>query len=399
MEAPPATPTIMAAETNEGPPGDPAPFGRTAAGPHKPDITALKRFFSGPRALSSIAIMGLLMLGLTGFAYLAKPFLMPIILALLLNLSLKPVVNGLCRAHLHRAVAAAIVLVLFIGLISTGLYRLNKPAAEWLAKAPESLAALEYKGRELLSRAEKFLKRARGLGDSSSDNPGEEQARKDSRRLSWAGKFVNVGAILGYTAGFLASSLETLVLLYFLLASGDLFLQKLVRVLPKMHEKKEAVEIVREVEHNISAFLFTITIINGCVGLLIGMAMAFLGMPNPVLWGVLAGVLNYIPYFGPLSVVLVLVLAGFLSFESTWGALLPALVYLAVHTVESNFLTPTVLGRRLTLSPVIIFVSLMFWTWLWGMPGALLAVPLLMTFKIFCDHFRMLAPIGEFLNG
>ena len=172
-----------------------------------------------------------------------------------------------------------------------------------------------------------------------------------------------------------------------------------MRVLPKLHEKKEAVEIVREVEHNISAFLVTITLINGCVALTFALAMLLLGMPNPLLWGVLGGLLNFIPYFGPVSMVLVLVPAGFLSFESTAQALLPAFLYLGVHTVESNFVTPMILGRRLTLSPVIIFVSLMFWTWLWGMPGALLAVPLLMTFRIFCDHFRPLAPISTFLSG
>jgi predicted PurR-regulated permease PerM len=388
----------MAAESN-GPRRSQAPFPRVPARPHKPDITALRHFFLGPRAPTTLAIAGLLLLGLTGFAYVAKPFLMPVILALLLNFLLKPMVNSLCRAHVHRAIAAAIVMILFIGLISTGLYHLNKPASEWLSKAPESVQALERKGRELISRAEKFVRGTRSLGDSAPEKVEDETAKKSSRRFSWAEKLVNVGAILGYTAGFLTGSLEMLVLLYFLLASGDLFLQKLVRVLPNLHEKKEAVEIVREVEHNISAFLFTITIINACVALLIGLAMLLVGLPNPVLWGVLAGILNFIPYFGPLSMALVLVLAGFLSFESTGQALLPALIYLGVHTLESNFLTPTVLGHRLTLSPVIIFVSLMFWTWLWGMPGALLAVPLLMTFKIFCDHFRMLAPIGEFLSG
>ena len=149
----------------------------------------------------------------------------------------------------------------------------------------------------------------------------------------------------------------------------------------------------------LSSSLFTITVINFGMGLLVALVMLLLGMPNPVLWGVVAGLLNFIPYFGPLTMTLVLVLAGFLTFDSTLQAILPAAVYLGIHTTESNFLTPTVVGRRLTLNPVVIFVSLMFWTWLWGMPGALLAVPLLMTLKILCDHIRPLAPIGEFLSG
>jgi predicted PurR-regulated permease PerM len=127
--------------------------------------------------------------------------------------------------------------------------------------------------------------------------------------------------------------------------------------------------------------------------------MLLLGMPNPVLWGVVAAILNFMPYFGPLTVFSVLVLAGLLSFESVGQALLPAAVYACVHAVESNLVTPSILGRRLTLNPLIIFLALMFWTWLWGIPGALLSVPLLMMFKILCDHTPPLAPIGELLAG
>lgn len=389
----------MAAESSEEPREGRAPSDRPAAARSRPDITELSRYFFGPRSVSAIAVTGLFILGLIAFFYFAKPFLMPVILALLLSFLLKPVVNALCRAGVKRPIGAAVVLILFIGLISTALYRLNEPAKEWLAKAPESVRAIEARGREMVNQVERFLRRVRGVEEGAHERTDEELRKADAKRIAWVEKLVSVGAILGYTAGFLAGSLETLVLLYFLLASGDLLLQKLVHVLPKMHEKKEAVEIAREVEHNISTFLFTVTIINTCLALVVASVMLALGLPNPVFWGVVAGLLNFIPYFGPLSVVLVLVLAGFLSFESTLRALMPAAIYLSLHAVESNLITPTILGRRLTLSPVIIFVSLMFWTWLWGMPGALLAVPLLMTFKILCDHFKPLAPVGEFLSG
>jgi predicted PurR-regulated permease PerM len=192
--------------------------------------------------------------------------------------------------------------------------------------------------------------------------------------------------------------LETLVLLYFLLAAGDLFLLKLVKILPRLEDKKEAVEIAHEVERNISTFLFTITIINTCLGGLVALGCYLVGMRNPVLWGVVAALVNFIPYFGPIAGIVILTLAGFLIFDSMGQALLPAIIYYALHVVESNFITPTILGRRLTLNPVVIFISLMFWGWIWGIPGALLAVPLLMTFKILCDHFKPLTPIGEFLG-
>jgi len=173
-----------------------------------------------------------------------------------------------------------------------------------------------------------------------------------------------------------------------------------VRVMPRVSDKEETLNLSQDMERTISTYLFTITLINTAVGLLVALAMALLGMPNPPLWGAVAGLLNFIPYFGPFLMTMVLVLAGLLSFEdSTSRGLLPALVYLGLHAVETNVITPEILGRRLTLSPVAIFVSIMFWTWLWGVPGALLSVPLLMTFKIVCDHVKPLAPIGEFLNG
>jgi predicted PurR-regulated permease PerM len=116
------------------------------------------------------------------------------------------------------------------------------------------------------------------------------------------------------------------------------------------------------------------------------------------LWGALAGLLNFIPYFGPFTVVIVLTLVGVSTGESVGEGLLPPLIYLGVHALEANFITPMILGRRLTLNPVVIFTSLIFWTWLWGIAGALLAVPLLMTLKIICDHFKPMAPVGEFLS-
>jgi predicted PurR-regulated permease PerM len=169
--------------------------------------------------------------------------------------------------------------------------------------------------------------------------------------------------------------------------------------MPSRRDKEETVKLSRDMEQTISTYLFTITLINMALALIIALAMSLVGMPNPPLWGAVAGILNFIPYFGPFVMTLVMVLAGLLSFESTGHALLPALIYLSVHATESNLITPAILGRRLTLSPVAIFISIMFWTWLWGMPGALLSVPLLMTFRIICDHVKPLAPVGEFLSG
>jgi predicted PurR-regulated permease PerM len=139
-----------------------------------------------------------------------------------------------------------------------------------------------------------------------------------------------------YTKSLIAGLIETVVLLYFMLAAGDLFMQKLVRTLPTLRDKKKAVEITTELQHSLSTFLFTITLINVVLGIVVGCASFLLGLPNPVLWGVLAGALNFIPYFGPITGVVVLLIAGTLTFDSFGRAIVAPIVYLSLHAVEAT---------------------------------------------------------------
>jgi predicted PurR-regulated permease PerM len=159
---------------------------------------------------------------------------------------------------------------------------------------------------------------------------------------------------------------ETLVVLYLLLASGDLFLQKLVHVMPTFHDKKSAVEISHEIQRNISNYLFSVSLINVGLGAVVSGGLYLMGVPNAVMWGMLVAVLNFVPYFGPVAGIILLATVGLLTFDTVWKGLLPPGWYLLLHLVEANFITPVLLGRRFTLNPVVIFVSLIFWTWLWG---------------------------------
>jgi predicted PurR-regulated permease PerM len=188
------------------------------------------------------------------------------------------------------------------------------------------------------------------------------------------------------------------VLLFFLLASGDLFIRRLMKVMSRMQDKKAVVEVARRTEEQISAYLFTIAVVNTGVGVAVGLSMALLGMPNPVLWGVMAGFFKFIPYLGEICSLTVITIVSFVHFEALNQALWPPVVFLAITGIEANFITPAVLGRKLTLSPVFIFVSIIFWGWLWGVAGAVIAVPLLMAFKILCEQVDPLKPIGEFLS-
>jgi len=203
---------------------------------------------------------------------------------------------------------------------------------------------------------------------------------------------------INWTGTLLAGIGETLVLLYLLLASGDLFLQKLVRVMPTLHDKKRAVEISHGIQQNISNYLFSVSVINIGLGMAVSGGLYFMGVPNAVMWGMLVAVLNFVPYFGPIVGVLLLATVGLLTFDTLWQGLLAPAWYLLLHLLEANLITPILLGRRFTLNPAVVFVSLIFWTWLWGVPGALLSVPILVSAKVVCDRFPTLAMVSELLN-
>ena len=204
--------------------------------------------------------------------------------------------------------------------------------------------------------------------------------------------------LLNQTWSFFLGAVVMTILLYFLLASGDLFLRKVVTVLPRLEDKKRAVQMAHQIEENISIYLVSVTTINLGLGVLVGVAMWLLGMPTPWLWGAMAGLFNFVPYLGAIASATVIALVASASFDGIGQAILPPAVFFTMTSIEGNFVTPAILGRRLTLNPVVIFVSLIFWGWIWGVAGALLAVPILAVFKLFCDNIEPLSSIGEFLG-
>jgi predicted PurR-regulated permease PerM len=191
----------------------------------------------------------------------------------------------------------------------------------------------------------------------------------------------------------------TFVLLLFLLASGPMFYEKMINVLPTFRDKKRALAIAYDVEREVSQYLLTITLINISFGIYIAAVMTIVGMPSPVLWGVAALLLNYIPYVGALTGIAMVSVVALISFDSISYALIAPLLYFAAAILEGQFFTPMFLGRRLELNSVAILIFVAMWGWLWGIVGAIIAVPFLVLIKVFCDHFEGLAGIGEFLSG
>jgi predicted PurR-regulated permease PerM len=342
--------------------------------------------------IGRVAIVGLFMLACFFALHVARIVFMPIILALLFGLLLAPVIRFLKQYHVPEPLGAALVLVAVGSVIGYGAYRLSEPAAEWFAKAPGAFRQIEYKIGALKKPMEEMGKATALVEKMTTLNGPTKKPEIEVKQHTLTDTMFN------QTGEFLTGTITTMMLLYFLLASGDLFLQKLVKILPRFHDKKRAVEIVREMEHQISAYLFTVTLINIGVGLAVGAAMYALDMPNPMLWGVMACLLTYIPYLGPAIGVITVAVVAILSFDNIGWVLLIAGTYWGITIIEGTFVTPQILGHRLTLNPFVILAGLIFWGWLWGIPGTLLAVPLIASVKIFSDHIESLAPLGEFLG-
>lgn len=348
-----------------------------------------------PAGRRSASVTGLFVLAAFYTLYFCRSLLLPLVLAMLLSLLLTPAVRGLRRLRIPAPLGAGLVLLALLGGVGCGIYQLAAPAAVWMQRAPQSLRAGEAKLREL-RRSVRRLGRATEQVEKIADVTASPGPVRPPLAVQSGPSLQE--RLLSQAADLTAGGVVMLVLLYFLLASGDLFLRKLIRVLRRPEDQRRAVAIARQIERDVSRYLSTVTVINLGLGAAVAVCFAFLGVPNPWLWGVLVTITNFVPYLGPAIDYGVFALVGLLSFATLPRMLAPAGVFLVLNVVEAYLVTPILLGKRLTLNPVMLFLGLTFWGWLWGIAGAILAVPILAAFKIFCDHIEPLAPIGEFLG-
>jgi predicted PurR-regulated permease PerM len=311
-------------------------------------------------------------------------------------MTLKPLIRWLSCCHIPPAISAAVVLCFLVSAIGIGFFQLGRPALTWMNEAPQHMTELRQRVLKIFPRLARFSEAAAAMNNLGETE--EEKIAEQKQSPTVEVKYSRgTSSILNWTGTFLAGIGETLVLLYLLLASGDLFLQKLVHVMPTLRDKKRAVEISHEIQQNISNYLFSVSLINIGLGVAVSVGLYFLGVPNAAMWGMLVAILNFVPYFGPIVGVILLAAVGLLTFDPLWQGILPAAWYLLLHLLEANLITPVLLGRRFTLNPVVVFVSLIFWTWIWGVPGALLSVPILVSVKVVCDRFPTLSSVSELL--
>jgi predicted PurR-regulated permease PerM len=343
------------------------------------------------RNVGMVAVLGLLVLACFYTLYFAQDVFIPLALAFVLKSLLMPGVRGLTDLGVPIRLAALLMVALFLTGIGTICYLLAAPATEWASRMPQWLPVLHAK---LTAIAEPLGRLMNGIHQMERIVAGVAGGQSGGG----TGGISLVQTIFSGTRSLLTLSAAVILLLYLLLAAGDTFLRRLVEVLPRLTDKKHAVEMTRQVERDISTYLVTITMIYAGLGTLTGFGLMLIGMPDPLLWGALVFVLGYMPYLGPLAGVMILTIAGLMSFDSVGHGLAAPAIYLVLVLIEGQLVTPILLAKRLTLDAVAVFVSLLLWNFIWGVPGALLAVPLLATFKIACDHIKPLNPIGHFLG-
>ncbi|HTZ79196.1 MAG TPA: AI-2E family transporter [Stellaceae bacterium] len=357
----------------------------------KEGLTAVQQSASSWN-ITSLLLAGIFSLMFFYFLYVAREIVVPTVIAFILNLLMQPVMKVFARLRVPKHLAAILAICLLLSLLAGFGYTLAGPAAAWLAKAPESLPRLEHHLAAFERPFEAVLAAA-------------EEVQRFTGAPTLEGSPVAVsGAEVGWflfsgTRAMMTGFGTAIVLLFFLLVSGELFLRRLVELLPTLSDKKQIVEISYEIERNISLYLVTATLMNAVVGVATGIATWLCGLPDPLLWGAVAFALNYILILGPLTNLAILLLVGLLTYDSLSWALVPAAAYLVIHLIEGETITPHLMARRFTLNPVLIILSLVFWYWMWGAVGALLAVPLLAMFKIVCDRIEPLTVLGHLLDG
>jgi predicted PurR-regulated permease PerM len=339
-----------------------------------------------------IFLGGLFFLALLATAYVASEIVLPLVFAIVLMLLLQPALRILERLHVPRILAALLLILALFGTIVGLVTAISGPAGTWAAKLPEGIPRLQDRlsfMREPIDTLQRFLQQVEDFGGNG-PSPNAPASAQGPTLLT---------KLFTGTRNFASGFFTTVLFLIFLLVSGDVFLHRLVEIMPRFSSKRQVIEISQQIESDISAYLVTITIMNAAVGIAMALTMWLTGVGDPILWGTVAFLLNYVPILGVALGVLTFVLVGLLTIDPLWQALLPAGLYLGFHLIEGQTVTPMILARRFTLNPVLVIISFVFWFWMWGIPGAILSVPMLAITKIICDRVRPLAAFGHFLEG
>ena len=358
------------------------------------------------RGLFGIALLFLLKL--------AQPLLLPIVIAVILTFVLAPPVRLLRRRGIPEVLGAGMLVTALLGAVMLVGVALAGPAADWLQRVPSNIEQLVEKIDRLRARVPILAPpkaasapevtsgpvRPSKASAASPPTPQPAPPPVDPLKEKIANEgYELTGVVLERALALSVSTAAVVILLFFLLASEHWMLSRTVEAIPRRRMRALFLAGVRGAQRDIGHYLFALTIINIGVGVIVTLAMMWIGLPSASLWGALAGGLNFIPYIGPLLMAGVLLLAGIVSFSEIGQIVAPMAAFLAIHAIESNLVSPLFVAKRLALSPVAVFLSVLFWGWLWGLAGAVIAVPLLVGVRSVCKRNRRLRLVCVYLEG
>lgn len=321
--------------------------------------------------------------------FFAKVVLMPLVLGFLLALVLSPLVRVLSRLGMPQSISGPALIAALAVLVTAAVFALSVPAANLAGNAGDVIPEVRAK----LAGLSEQMAAVQDATDQVEEIAGNNNNRVVIERSGW------LTWAVGSVAGTGASIAIAMVFAMFLLATSDEMRVKLVSAYPRLSDKKRALRVMNDIERQISRYLGAITIINMGLGVVVGLAMWLLGMPHPYLWGIGAAFLNYLPYLGAIVGMALSGAIAIIVFDSIGQAVWVPVIYFALTSIEAQMITPALLGRRLSLNPPAVFVTVVFWAWLWGIPGALMAVPFLLLLKVVTDHVPALSVLSDLLSG
>ncbi len=326
-----------------------------------------------------LALNVLLLLALLYTITVSKALLIPLVLAAFIGLALNPIVAAGARVHFPRWLSASVLMVGLIVGIGTGVSLLAQPAVGWFHGAPAAIKTFVPKLRNLTKPLEAANRATQTLVTGTNRATVAEPAPMS----------ISAWGVVSTAPTVLAAVLSVLLLVFFFLVYGDTMLRRLVEITPSFAYKRHAVEIVRNIQSEVSRYLLTALLINGGLGAVTAGMLHLYGVPDALLWGAVAMFANFIPYVGALFTTMVLAVVSMLyAKDASLEVFLPALTFAGITALEGNVITPLIQGRSMRLSPIAILLWLLLWGWLWGIPGALLAVPMLTCTKLICERVR-----------
>jgi predicted PurR-regulated permease PerM len=351
---------------------------------------------SSERASASMWLgRGLLFVAIVFLLEQARPLLLPVAIAIVFTFVLSAPVRALRRVGVHEYAGAALVIVAVLAVIVALAMLVAAPAAAWWARAPVIV-------HELIDAVQRWRDALFPYAPPASlVRPSQAAAAAidplNERLASEGWTFTRIA--IGEAISFALSASATVILLYFLLASERRLVMRAAAAIPRSRARALVLSGIRQAERDIGLFISTMSLVNVALGVVTGLALWLIGLPNPVLWATTTAVLAFIPYLGPLLITALLLLAGSVTFGTGLAMLGPPAAFLALHGIEANFLSPMIMGHRLRLQPVFVFLAVMTLGWLWGIAGAFLAVPVLLGVRAICKRVRSLRLVCAFLEG